>query len=93
MVLVLGALSKEQKSFACLSCMSCVAMRDIRLLIAEIACQVLVSQRLIAEPEELLLKNETPGERIRSESSTIYGIPMEDLTLPNQGLCSSRCPR
>lgn len=93
MILVLGALSIEQKPFASLSCMSCVAMRDIRLLIAKIACQMLVPQRLIAEPKELLLKYKTPDESILSELSTVYGIGIEDLTLPDQGLCNSKYPR
>lgn len=60
MILVLGALGKEQKAFAGLASMRYVVMGNLRLITSKILGEMLGFDGFVAEPEVLLREYEAP---------------------------------
>ena len=62
MILVLGALGKEQKAFPGLTGMGYIVVSNLRLFTSKILGEMLGFDGFIAEPEEFLREYETPDD-------------------------------
>ena len=62
--LVLCTLGEEQETLACLGGMRSIAMSNICLLVVKITRQMLVLERFVTEPEELLRDEKAPVQKI-----------------------------
>ena len=64
MALILCTLGEEQETLACLGGMRSVAVSDICLVVVKVTRQMLVLERFVTEPEELLRDEKAPVQKI-----------------------------
>ena len=63
MKLILSTLGEEQQALSRLCSMGGIGVREVGLLISHVSVEMLVLDRLVAEPEELLGKDQAPGQQ------------------------------